>query len=198
MLLDARRLGFLGPGDVNRHVDHALAFLDLWPVGVNQAFDLGSGGGLPGLVLALATPTVAWVLVEVNHRRAAFLEAAARHLDLGGHVGVQCQRAEQVGRGPFRSTGDLVVARSFGPPAVTAECAAPLLRVGGALIVAEPPGPANDDGADRWPAEGLAALGLDADAGRTAPLALRRFRQVEPCPERYPRRVGIPAKRPLF
>ena len=49
-----------------------------------------------------------------------------------------------------------MTARSFGPPAATAECAAPLLAVGGLLVVSEPP-----DGPDRWPADALAALGLE-------------------------------------
>lgn len=88
-----------------------------------------------------------------------------------------------------------MVARLFGPSAVTAECAAPLLETGGVLIVSEPP----TEAVGRWSSSGLAELGLAwvtvvaGEAGRFAVL-----RQVEPCPERFPRRTGIPAKRPLF
>lgn len=104
-------------------------------------------------------------------------------------------RAEVAGRDPARRAGaDLVVARAFGPPAVVAECAAPLLRPGGALVVAEPPGGAPE----RWSVEGLALLGL-AEVDRTSePVALVRLAQVAACPDRYPRRIGIPLKRPLF
>jgi 16S rRNA (guanine527-N7)-methyltransferase len=96
------------------------------------------------------------------------------------------------GRDPDRRAAmGLVVSRSFGPPPVVAECAAPFLRVGGRLVVSEPP-----EAADRWPIEGLAALGLEPDPLDTAGFV--RFRQTFPCPDRYPRRDGVPAKRPLF
>ena len=91
-------------------------------------------------------------------------------------------------------TGAIVVARSFGAPAVLAECVAPLLAVGGLLVVSEPPG---GDGS-RWPAGGLAEVGLAALDAVPGPPALFRAAQTVPCPDRYPRRVGIPAKRPLW
>ncbi|HET6966289.1 MAG TPA: hypothetical protein VFH58_16050, partial [Acidimicrobiales bacterium] len=104
-------------------------------------------------------------------------------------------RAEEAGRRPdLRGTFDVVVARSFGGPAVTAECGAPFLVAGGRLVVAEPPG----GSADRWPAEGLEVLGLRPVEAMTEPSAFQVLLQQEPCPERFPRRTGIPAKRPLF
>lgn len=104
-------------------------------------------------------------------------------------------RAEESGRDPGMRAGfDVVVARSFGAPAVTAECAAPLLKVGGRLIVAEPPGGA----ADRWPAQALGELCLRAVTTVTKPTAFQVLEQMAPCPDRYPRRTGVPAKRPLF
>jgi 16S rRNA (guanine527-N7)-methyltransferase len=100
-----------------------------------------------------------------------------------------------------------VVSRSFGPPPVVAECAAPLLRVGGHLVVSEPP--AREDGTDgsgptRWPPEDLAALGLEPDPPplesdpRATAAGFARFIQARPCPDRYPRRAGVPVRRPLF
>jgi 16S rRNA (guanine527-N7)-methyltransferase len=134
-------------------------------------------------------------LIDASTRRAAFLRDAVDRLELSDRVDVLGQRAEDAGRDPQRrGEADLVVARSFGPPAVTAECAAPLLCTDGYLVVAEPPGGAPD----RWPAVSLAALGLIPDANRTAPVALQRLRQIHPCSARYPRRAGIPAKRPLY
>jgi 16S rRNA (guanine527-N7)-methyltransferase len=103
-------------------------------------------------------------------------------------------RAEIVGRSERRGSFDAVVARSFGPPAVTAECAAPLLRPGGRLVVSEPP----DGTEERWPEDGVAAFGLARGARLPGPPGIQVLTQVEPCPEAYPRRDGLPAKRPLF
>jgi hypothetical protein len=93
----------------------------------------------------------------------------------------------------LRGTQVAVVARAFAAPPVTAECAAPLLRVGGLLVVSEPPGAA---GADRW--SGVAELGLGPAVHRPGPPALVVLTQESACPLRYPRRTGIPAKRPLW
>src|SRR5213075_776546 len=117
-----------------------------------------------------------------------FLRRAVGRLGLVDRVLVHCGRAEVLGRDPrLRTTQGTVVARSFGPPARTAECAAPFLGVGGRLVVSEPP-----TGADRWPADGLALVGLRPLA---PPLSagLRVFEQTEPCPDRYPRRRLDPA-----
>lgn len=194
-LSEARDLGFLGPGPVEEHVRHSLAFARLVDPSPTKAVDLGSGGGLPGLVLALYWPSSSWVLVDGNRRRSEFLVSAVSALGVSDRVEVRRQRAEESGRDPaLRAAADLVTARSFGPPAVTAECAAPLLVVGGILVVAEPPG----GNPDRWPDEPLGQLGLEGDGAITEPAAFQRLRQRELCPERFPRRVGIPAKRPLF
>ena len=160
------------------------------------AADLGSGGGVPGLPLALHFVDCRWVLVESGVRRAAFLREAVAALTLEGRVDVVGARAEVVGREPlWRGRFDLVVARSFGPPAVVAECAAPLLRVGGRGVVSEPPG---GDG-ERWPGDGLNMLGMTAGPSVTAAgAAYQVLLQARPCPERFPRRVGVPTKRPLF
>lgn len=197
VLQEARSLGFLGPGPVEGHVEHARGFLQA--VGTelpSRVVDLGSGAGLPGLILALAWPAVTVVLLDSSERRTLFLAQAAERLGISSNVVVARARAEEAGRDPgWRGKADLVVARSFGPPSVTAECAAPLLQVGGRLIVSEPP----EEGGARWPSDGLAQLGLRA-AGRFEQ-AFCRFqilRQESMCPMDFPRRVGIPEKRLLF
>jgi 16S rRNA (guanine527-N7)-methyltransferase len=160
-----------------------------------RGVDLGSGGGVPGLVLATALPGWRWALVETGGRRADFLDRAVARLGLDDRVRVVHARAEDVGRDPeARGAADAVTARSFGPPAVAAECAAPLLRAGGVLVVSEPPG----GGVDRWDVGALAVLGLGPPELDPGPPALAVLTQAGPAPDRYPRRAGHPAKRPLW
>jgi len=143
---------------------------------------------VPALPLALAWEATRWLLVEANGRRARFLTQAVHRLGLIDRVVLRAERAEAVGRDPGeRGRHDAVVARGFGPPAVTAECAAPLIRVGGRLLTSEPP----DE--RPWPPEALAELGLVALSRRGSVMVLE---QERPCPERFPRRA--PGKRPLF
>jgi 16S rRNA (guanine527-N7)-methyltransferase len=161
--------------------------------------DLGSGGGVPGLVLGLGWSAGAFALVEANHRRAHFLRGAVHALGLEERVQVVEERAEHVGRDPeYRNTFDAVVARSFGSPAVTAECAAPLLKVGAWLVVSEPPGSETSADHDRWPSASLARLGMEGFGTAVHRYRYHLLRQVAPCPAAYPRRNGVPAKRPLF
>lgn len=194
MLADAQRRGFVGPAPLPAQVAHALDMCSAAAGAPARALDLGSGGGLPGLVLALEWPGTELVLLEGGTTRAGFLEGAIVRLGLGGRVSVLAERAETAGRGPLRAAMDLVVARSFGPPAVTAECAAPFLRTGGELVVAEPPG----GDPSRWNAEGLDRLGLEVARSVASPSAFQVLLQARPCPDAFPRRTGIPSKRPLF
>jgi 16S rRNA (guanine527-N7)-methyltransferase len=155
--------------------------------------DLGSGGGLPALPLALTHPHTRWVLVEAWGRRAALLRRSVRTLGLVARVEVLAQRAELVGRGPHRGHADLVTARSFGPAAVTLECAAPLLRVGGEVRISV----RQDEPA--WPVSVLDRLGLDAPVQWThGESAYRRCTLVRPSADDLPRRPGVPERRPLF
>ncbi len=199
LLVEAQQQGFIGPGDLRPHLEHALGFVAaLGPDSVpGRVVDLGSGGGLPSLVLAEAWPASRFWLVEANQRRVHFLADAVDRLEWGDRVQARNGRAELFGReAELRGTMDLVTARGFGPPAVTAECAAPFLASGGRLVVSEPP---SAEGASRWPAAGLALLGLSrGQVGSGVPAHYAVFEQGDPCSDRYPRRVGIPAKRPLF
>ncbi|MGH8999403.1 MAG: 16S rRNA (guanine(527)-N(7))-methyltransferase RsmG [Acidimicrobiia bacterium] len=196
VLAEAQRLGFLGPGPVDRHLTHAAGFVRCLPAGEFACLDLGSGGGVPGLVLAERCPGGRFVLLDSGRRRCRFLRQAVSALELTGRVEVVEARAEDAARlADLRGTHDVVVARSFGPPAVTAECAVAFLRPGGLLVVSEPPEP---PAGERWPAGGLAALGFAPPA--PCGDATARFVTLvrERLDDRWPRRVGIPAKRPLW
>ena len=203
ILEQSRDLGFLGPGPVDAQISHAEGFLPFLPIGEDdqvsnlKVLDLGSGGGLPGLVLALARPNAQLVLLDSNQRRCSFLQSAIEELSLSDRVQVALGRAEELARDTaLRGSCDIVVSRSFGPPGVTAECAIGFLSgVGAQLLISEPP----ESQSTRWPAEGLQRLGLELGRRETDGMAtIQQLLMVTACPETYPRRVGIPAKRPVF
>ncbi len=194
VLARSQELGFLGPGPVHEHIDHAQALLQSVPSIPQFMIDLGSGGGIPGLVFACLRVDLTGVLLDGSTRRVAFLREAIDELGLTERFITWEGRAEDLGRNQEnRGIADLVVARSFGPPAVVAECAAPFLRVGGRLIVSDPPGTGN-----RWPRNEVDRFGLTVYEQAITPPKYTVLLQETPCPTSFPRRVGIPAKRPLF
>ena len=197
VLDEARQLGLLGPGPIERQHEHARDLARGIGDFGGSFLDLGSGGGLPGLVLVSEWGQSSAVFVDAQRRRCDFLVRAVTTLDLSTRASVECGRAEVLARQPhLRGRFDLVVARSFGPPAVTAECAVGFLRAGGELVVTEPPG---DETADRWDAGGLAELGFSSpDSFRTGATSAVRMRLDRPAGDRWPRRDGVPSKRPLW
>jgi 16S rRNA (guanine527-N7)-methyltransferase len=222
VLEEARSLGFLGAWDLQEQMAHALGFAhaieealaDLpgghcefgRSAGQSRWMDMGSGGGLPGLVLARRWDGSSAVLLDSAERRTTFLSRAVGQLGWEERVQVVRARAEDAGRLPdLRGGFDVVVARSFGSPPVTAECAAPFLRPGGLLVVSEPPssGAASGRGtsppsAARWPREGLATLGMEPLIAVRSSFGYQVVRQVGTCPQRFPRRAGVATKRPLY
>jgi 16S rRNA (guanine527-N7)-methyltransferase len=180
---------------VQPQLEHARAFVRALPA-ASRFLDLGSGGGLPGLVILADRADVTGVLLDATQRRCDFLEAACARLGVLDRVTVVWARAEDAARDPrWRGSFDAVTARSFGPPAVTAECAVGFLRSGGSVWVSEPPQP----DPTRWPAEGLGRLGMVVEpVPEASPAHLVRLRVVNAVDDRWPRRVGIPRKRPLW
>jgi 16S rRNA (guanine527-N7)-methyltransferase len=194
-------LGFLGSMPIADQIEHALGFVAILEESgshPSSVIDIGTGGGIPGLVLASCWPETRVVLMDANERRTAFLQEVVDGWAGGGHCQVVRGRAEELGREEdLRELFDAVTSRSFGPPAATAECGSPFLAVGGSMVVSEPP---DTDLRERWPTPDLAQLGL-------APVATLRpverfgyqvLTKVEALDSRYPRRVGVPVKRPLF
>ena len=140
VLEDSRRFGFLGPGPLAPQIEHARGFASTVERTPESFLDLGSGGGLPGLVLATVWPDATGVLLDAMTRRTDFLRDACARLGIEDRIRVVCSRAEDAARDPgLRGRFDLVVARSFGSPAVTAECAAGYLAPDGAAVISEPP-----------------------------------------------------------
>jgi len=197
MLTESRRRGLLGPGDLERHVAHAAGFAHGLPIDASVV-DLGAGGGVPGLILAVACADLSFVLLDAAARRCRFLEWAVEEVGLDDRVEVVHGRAEDLSRSPsHRGLHDAVVARSFGPPAVTAECARGLLRPDGHLIVSEPPEATTAD--PRWPAGPLGELALAVGPRWTIPAgSFQRLDAIGVTPPSIPRRPGMPGRRPRY
>lgn len=195
VLEESRAWGFLGPGPVEQHISHSLTYVQAL-TDTNIVLDLGSGGGVPGLVLATVLDTIEFALLDSNVRRCEFLRHATEQLGMNGRVQIIEGRAEELARNQtLRHHFDAVVARSFGPPSVVAECAVGFLDDAGVLVVSEPPG----DTSSRWNAKGLEILGLAVGERISTPDgSLQVIRVVSRCDDKYPRKTGTPAKRPLF
>jgi 16S rRNA (guanine527-N7)-methyltransferase len=198
ILSEAQSLGFLGPGDPASHISHALGFADAALTegpAPGRFADLGTGGGVPGLVLAEHWPTAEVAFIESSVRRSRALAAWVETLDLGDRARVLEGRAEDWARNPeYRESFDLVTARSFARPAITAEIGCGLVRVGGRLVVSDPP-----TGVARWPEPALADLGFaPAVAVEARGAHYSCLRKVAAAGDGVPRRSGKPAKRPLW
>ena len=184
---------------VDAHVADALVALDLPAVrAAHRIADLGSGGGFPGLALAIALPGARVALVESARRKCAFLAGAAAELELA-NVEVVNERAEawEAGVGAH----DLVLARALAALPVVVEYAAPLLVPAGVLVAWKGRLDPCEEADGRAAA---AALGMSApEAVPVEPFPGARDRylylssKVSPTPARFPRRPGIARKRPI-
>jgi 16S rRNA (guanine527-N7)-methyltransferase len=171
---ESQRLGMLGDRPIADVIEHALAFVGALSEVSGTVVDLGSGGGVPGLVIARARPDLRLVLVDRRASRADHLHRLVGRLGVGDRVEVLAVDAAAVAD-RLPAPADAVVARGFGAPAATLRAALRLLRPGGLIVVSEPP--AGEPG-DRWPPPLLVAIGVV-----TVPHPDRRvavFRAVQP------------------
>jgi 16S rRNA (guanine527-N7)-methyltransferase len=176
----------------SRHVDEVLDLLEVAaPAQRSRVVDIGSGGGVPGIVIAIVRPDLRVTMLEADQRKSGFLVHVAGLLSLSA-VEVDAARAEDAGRrAGTRETFDLATSRAAAPADVLCELALPLLRVGGSLyaLVTDAPG----------------TLGLCAAAaaacGGGEPQALSdgvlHVDKVAATPAEYPRRSGVPSRRPI-
>jgi len=193
------RLLASGPGlisrstaDPRRLVEDCLVLLEQLD-DARTLVDVGSGGGMPGIPLKIARPDLAVTLVEADRRKAAFLVHVAASLGLD--LAVVADRAETAARGALREAFDVVVCRALAPMPVLVELCLPFGRVGGRLLAMK------TAGEDVAAAYGL--LGGGQPAVVPAPTEARSrgtlvvVPKLAPTPATYPRRPGLPAKRPL-
>jgi 16S rRNA (guanine527-N7)-methyltransferase len=160
--------------------------------------DVGSGGGLPGLPLKIVRPDLELTLIEADQDKAAFLVHACAELGLEG-VNVVARRAEDAGHDPrLREAFDVAVARALAPLPVLAELCLGLVRVGGRLLAQKTEGEATRTGE-----RAIEIMGGTVIAVHAAPSGARHAGTVvvigktRPTPDAYPRRPGVPNRKPL-
>lgn len=186
------RLGTIG-GDLEEQLAHCASFSSVLAqmrpgTPPTRGIDLGTGGGLPGIALAALWPDTQWTLVDVRAARADEVERTVLRLGMADQVSVIAAEAQMLGHDEdHREQYDVVVARAFGPASITAECAAGVVKVGGIVIISEPPQPEPD----RWNVAGLEELGFGGaePAGDDRQFVVLPKRSLTP-----PRIPRLPAK----
>lgn len=205
---DARRLAAYGAIvlEANRHTnltgaksaltlaEHIVDSLTLLPYVADPLVDVGSGAGFPAMPLAIIA-RVGITMIEATTKKARFLESALRALELPGTV--VNARAEVAGRSEeLRERFAWGTARAVAAATTTAELLLPFIRVGGLAVLqrARPE-------ASEVAALADAALMLGAELEETKPVGEGRvlilLRKRQPTPARFPRRPGVPERRPL-
>ncbi|MFM7746130.1 MAG: RsmG family class I SAM-dependent methyltransferase [Actinomycetota bacterium] len=171
VLVDAQRIGALGSRPIDDVIAHARAFVEALPPDTRRIIDLGSGAGVPGLVVADALPEATVVLVDRRAKRTDALALAVAGLGWRDRVSVICADVESlVGDPAHVGSHDAVISRGFGPHETTLRLSAGLVRPGGVIVVSEPP----EGEPNRWSAELVKDLTLTGPE-RLGPVA--RFRR---------------------
>jgi len=166
-----------------------------------QAIDVGTGAGFPGLPLKIAWPALRLTLLEATGKKVEFLQALIERLSLT-EVSVVKARAEEAGQDPaHRERYDLALSRALAEMPTLAELTLPFIRVGGQALAQKGEDPSAEVAAAQ---KAIVTLGGRLRAvlpvtvpGLDAARHLVVLEKVAPTPARYPRRPGIPAKRPL-
>jgi 16S rRNA (guanine527-N7)-methyltransferase len=191
---DIERLHFLDSLTVT------LGFPRLLPDGY-MVCDVGSGAGFPGIPNKILFPGIGLTLVDATSKRTKFLQHMIEVLDLKG-VDVYAGRAEDLGHDPaLRESFNLVVSRAVATLSVLAEYTLPFCRLGGHVIL-QKKGDINKEMAEAsrvWNALGgnlvnVKSVPIDVLEGGRVLVVIEKVSSTQ---DKYPRRNGIPAKRPL-
>lgn len=185
---------------VVRHFLDSLSCLLSGKVGEGAAVvDIGSGAGFPGIPLAIARPDIFLSLLEAGQKKAGFLKHLVSAVGLGAKVLVG--RAEELARTAERASYDVAVARAVTTLPVLCEYGLPFLKKGGYLIAQKAKRVRDEIGAAEVASRLLGGGRPEVVCVETSFLEAERYlvlvEKITDTPERYPRRVGIPEKRPL-
>lgn len=181
------------------YLDSIAPLMGSFPAGAKTLVDVGAGAGFPGIPLSIMLPEIEVTLLDSLGKRVDFMKSVIDRLGLNARA--VNLRAEEAGRTAMREAYDVAVSRAVAPLSVLAEFALPLVRVGGLMVAYK--GPA-------WESElseaenALSLLGGHFRSARAADIPGRDWAHVllsiekaAPTPEKYPRRPGMPEKRPL-
>jgi 16S rRNA (guanine527-N7)-methyltransferase len=167
-----------------------------------RAIDIGAGGGFPGLPLKIVWPALQLSLLEATGKKAAFLEHLIGRLSLKDVTVIHGRAEELAHEEGQREAYDLVLARAVAEMATLAELTLPFCLVGGRVVA-----PKGEDVGEEVEAAGRAITLLGGRLRQVMPVVLSPFlgprtlvvlEKVAPAPAKYPRRPGLPAKRPLL
>jgi len=202
-----RRMNLTAVRDVpaawHRHVVDSLTLLPRLDAGPDNTtlVDVGSGGGLPGIPLAIARPALGVCLVEATGKKAAFLTATVEAMGLA-NCRVVAARAETIGHDrSYRQQFDVATCRAVGSLRENVEYLLPLVRIGGRAVALMGPS-ATADLAAAAPAVSTLG-GQDLVAKRAYPQGwdngsvIVEARKIRPTPNDYPRVPGTPKRSPL-
>lgn len=186
--------------ELDKHIEDSLKVISFVELDHQKGVDIGTGAGFPGLLMAMALPNMNISLVESDLKKSAFLSQTATNLSLN-NVQVIKKRAEEIGKDPnYRASFDFCTSRAVTSIDVLLEYGIPLLKVGGKLLLwkgrnykHELEKAANALQILNAKVSNVFHYTLMKDLDRTI---VEIIKQVE-TPEKYPRRTGIPAKRPL-
>lgn len=172
----------------------------LLPNGISIV-DIGTGAGFPGIPIAIACPDVAVTLIDATRKKVQYLQAVCDELALS-NVEIIWGRAEDIARHrAYRESFDRAVVRAFGSLDVVIECALPFVRIGGCLIAYKGPRVHEEINRGQRAAEALGGRVTNLFTLTLPATEIQRtlviVEKVQATPLRYPRRAGIPAKRPL-
>jgi tRNA uridine 5-carboxymethylaminomethyl modification enzyme len=167
----------------------------------NKVVDIGAGAGLPGIPVKIAAPEISLTLLEASAKRARFLEHVLDALQLDG-VRVECCRAEDFARiETERESYDIALARAVAPMPTLLEYALPLIKPGGILIAQRGK---NVKAEMQGAAFANSLLGGELEEIKRVKVPFLQatrhlviIRKKQRTPEQYPRRTGVPFKRPL-
>lgn len=184
-----------------KHFLDSLSCLRVMGTDSGLVVDVGTGAGFPGVPLKVCRPGITLLLVDSVKKKAEFASALVKRLGLEG-AGARWDRAEAMGvSGDFREKAEVVVSRAVSALNILAELCLPLVRVGGCFLAMKGPG-WQEELKEAEKAIGVMGGRVERVENIVLPLVpedrcLVLVRKESPTPGKYPRRPGIPAKRPI-